>query len=518
MNYSPPIPPRDRTVNYDGTRAHSRELSPRQSLENFLRFCREHYPAKHYVLFLLGHGVVVGNDIFLFDEHVEERTGTGSLSLVELGVVLNDFAWEVRGQDSEFELVGFHSCSVSSLEVAYELQGTARYMLASEGPAFVGSWPYRQILIRLFNALSKFGPDVDVKTTLEKIFYDCLFNSADFLLAGYSYDLCLCNLGKVSGIGPYIEKLSEALREGLESCLVRNLILLAHWKSQSYWEENYTDLADFCFCLNRLCEEYLCLHCPPQSMTGLLREIISAGEDLIGQLRREKDGGDMVGQLAKGEAEQDERGGQPKGEEKIVVRAEFFGPAYQYSRGLAVYFPWSRPSEDSQIMEEYEKYKFEKTSWLKFLNKYFDTTLRKTRNDEDAEEQRRHADDDPCKFYEDACRPGGKAEESAAPETQGPAEAGEQQTQASQEDDERRFLELLEDVASLVYNQEGQPGTLFALAKPDVTDPTGDASTSLSVKNYPRDTRSRATRGSSASEGEKAVPLSKAFIGMFRND
>src|ERR1044072_2772027 len=98
---------------------------------------------------MLGHGVVVGNDIFMLDEHATEQT----LTLTSLGKILAEFKHSIELEGSAFDLVSFHSCSVSSLEVAYELQGTAKYMLASQGPAFVGSWPYRQILVRIFNSL-----------------------------------------------------------------------------------------------------------------------------------------------------------------------------------------------------------------------------------------------------------------------------------------------------------------------------------------------------------------------------
>ena len=75
----------------------------------------------------------------------------------EMGDVLSEFKEKLDEQEHKptFELVSFHSCSVSSLEVAYELKDTANYMLASQGPTFVGSWPYRQILIRIFNDLEQ---------------------------------------------------------------------------------------------------------------------------------------------------------------------------------------------------------------------------------------------------------------------------------------------------------------------------------------------------------------------------
>ncbi|HEX7957393.1 MAG TPA: clostripain-related cysteine peptidase, partial [Pyrinomonadaceae bacterium] len=332
------------------------ERPPRESLEDFLRFCAKEYPARRYMLFILGHGVVVGNDFFLFDEHVDEETdedaeevsaepaaaadakgGDGaarppagrkrgrsgnSLSLKGLGEVLRNFKRDYIKKDSEFELLGFHSCSMSGLEVCYELRDTANYLLASQGPAFVGSWPYKQILMRVFNDLNsplltvgdlsdgrlatrlKAGGDAatdflrgrlsegtrallgrheagrapelglvrglarelnevlkdgsllsagpfpaprpgaragsprresrerlaalfpevgvaprvdarDVKDLVTKVFYYILYNSYDFQLAGYSFDLCLCDLTKVGEAGEAVSRLSAALKAAL---------------------------------------------------------------------------------------------------------------------------------------------------------------------------------------------------------------------------------------------------------------------------------------------------------------
>src|SRR5215218_8477880 len=44
----------------------SRDRDPKESLGDFLNFCRENYPARHYMLFLIGHGLAVGDDLFLF--------------------------------------------------------------------------------------------------------------------------------------------------------------------------------------------------------------------------------------------------------------------------------------------------------------------------------------------------------------------------------------------------------------------------------------------------------------------
>src|SRR5438045_5227136 len=165
------------------------------------------------MLFILGHGLVVGNDMFLFDEHAEKP----SLSLRDLGEVLNAFKETINKDRQEGEpeknlsLLGFHSCSMSSIEVAYELQGTAKYMLASQGPEFVGSWPYTQILVRIFRYLGQ----AELEETVTKIFQYCYFNSYDFQLAGYSSHLCLCDLDKVADTQDQIKNLVALLTDVL---------------------------------------------------------------------------------------------------------------------------------------------------------------------------------------------------------------------------------------------------------------------------------------------------------------
>ena len=79
-NYKQPIPPSSRTRE---SMAAGQEPGPKESLTSFLEFCRKSYPAKRYMLFILGHGLVVGNDMFLFDEHAAQQ----SLSLRDMGEV-----------------------------------------------------------------------------------------------------------------------------------------------------------------------------------------------------------------------------------------------------------------------------------------------------------------------------------------------------------------------------------------------------------------------------------------------
>jgi hypothetical protein len=359
------------------------EQGPESSLRNFLKFCSDHYPAENYMLFILGHGLVVGNEVFLFDESAP----TQSLSLTTLGDIFSRFKADIKtnvGPQAEFQLVSFHSCSMSSLEVAYELKGTANYMLAAQCPTSVGSWPYRQILIRVLNDIEE--KQTDVRKTLSKIFHYCLYNHFDFHLAGFSLDLCLCDLTKTAGIKEELSNLSRELIAGLSDEAdprAVDFILLAHWDSQSYWGEMYTDLYDFCFCLRKRCLAAI------EQDKAVGRE--SATLDRIQEACKK-----MTDRL------------EPKSNEspdQLIVKSAFVGPAYQYAHGLSVYFPWNQPFQSKFWLTQYGAYKLmaredmpgpetekgngektlgqqEKPSWKDFLQEYFDKTMRKTRYEE----------------------------------------------------------------------------------------------------------------------------------------
>lgn len=351
--------------------------SPETSLGGFLEFCSKHYPARHYILFILGHGLVVGNDVFLYDEDAPVH----SLSLKTLGVILNEFkdGLKQRVENAQFELVSFHSCSMSSLEVAYELQDTANYMLAAQCPTSVGAFPYRQIVMRVLNDLNRGRKDIE--TTLSRIFDYCMYNSFDFQLAGYSFDLSLCDLRKTGGIKRALSKLSKALIGGLKtSAAATDAILLAHWDAQSYWAEMYTDLYDFCDCLKRRCGRAVNQYESGSKDRTALEGIQAACQEMTTVLERK----------AKSASDQ------------LIVRSDFVGPAFQYAHGLSVYFPWSQPFRSQFWTEQYGEYKLmadgdapkdetkeqtrqrlrENPSWRDFLKVYFHKTMRKTRHQE----------------------------------------------------------------------------------------------------------------------------------------
>jgi len=231
------------SANYDAAPAD-------QALTHFLEFSRERYPADQYMLFLVGHGLIVGRDGFLPDEHPDS-----SIGLVQLGKIIRNFSKEIGKSGGKLELIGMHSCSMSAVEVAYQLKGTANYMIGSEGFSFVGAWPYRRMLQKIFNAVNDTKKEIKVVELLKDVHALCFHNTADLIFAGYSSDLCLITLEpeRVEALSNPMEALTKALIAGLNDDRCKELILLAHWKSQSYYQELYTDLYDFCLCLSESC-------------------------------------------------------------------------------------------------------------------------------------------------------------------------------------------------------------------------------------------------------------------------
>src|SRR5262249_51186720 len=109
----------------------------------------------------------------------------------------------------------------------------------------------RGLLRKAFQGEIKSASEFAIREMFKKIFFYCIYNSYDFQLAGYSHELALCDLTKVqepeTGLTAILKELTGALRGGVEEPEVRDLILLAHWDAQSYWQESYIDMYDFCF-------------------------------------------------------------------------------------------------------------------------------------------------------------------------------------------------------------------------------------------------------------------------------
>jgi hypothetical protein len=357
-------------------------IGAHQALKNFVGYCREQHKAENYMLFLVGHGMIVGNDAFLPDE-----APVSALTLKGLDKILSSFTKEVKKEGGSFQLLALHSCSMSGVEVAFQLKGTANWLISSEGTSYVGCWPYRQILKSVFNSIGE-EPDVqkngeksennnDSKfkspaEVVETIYFLTLYTTRDYILGKYSLDLSMCSLAPnvVNRIKKPLQELVLSLVKGLKKDVkVKEQIQLAHLESQSYWGEEYTDLYDFCKCLlaKRL----------GLSISSSHLGISETDDKLAASCL------DVMRVLT------------PKQElerfDGLIVHSDNYGWKYQYSHGLSIYFPWSAPLGDPNVsvLGQYAGYAFTKKftpkkSWLRFLETYWDETMRVHRMVEDS--------------------------------------------------------------------------------------------------------------------------------------
>jgi hypothetical protein len=442
------------------------EVGADKSLKNFIEYCVENHPANHYILFLIGHGMIVGNDAFLPDD-----TPNSGISLEQLEDLLKPF--KAEGKASTLELLGLHSCSMSSIEIAFQLQGLANYMIGQQGPSFVGSWPYRQLLKRIFTTVDEAKDnDIDIQKLVEKLYLLSLYNSTDFMLAGYSSDMALCNLQPeiVNGLTESLQKLVKLLRNALGKApdetvvsqkggqdpikaLIVSLIGRAHAESQSYWGESYTDLYDFCDCLSTACKNVngALANQPLQKLINACEEVKKALATNLAEERSERF-------------------------QNLVVRSEYFGWRFQHSHGLSIYFPWAEPLEvenipetpitatprrgeqstaltsKKSIMDRYQNYKFtlafaDGYAWCDFLRSYFDGTQRALRNGQPSAEVLRIVGlDGPAEFIRTSAAAGSSSL------------SDDHKTTAEFSDDHKTTAEQGAGIFSSIKNFHTQPG------------------------------------------------------------
>ena len=114
------------------------------TLYGFFDWAVSECPAEHYLLIFWGHS---RGQFGMFGDSDPFDYTAQTLTLEELG---NALIAAKRSLQKAVDVIAFKDCFMANLEVAYELNGLADYLLASPGLVPVEGWPYEDI----FNALS----------------------------------------------------------------------------------------------------------------------------------------------------------------------------------------------------------------------------------------------------------------------------------------------------------------------------------------------------------------------------
>lgn len=310
------------------------------TLYNFISFCLEEYKADHYMVVLSGHAGGTERGYLLKDE-----SSSRSLTLNELKQVFKKVKSDRKGK--LIDVVGMDNCLMSMAEICYELRGLAEFVVGCESVSPASGWPYRQILERLAQqvAAPKSGARQPPAVEAAKAIVEEYINYySTYWVAGLSVTQSALNLKKVDELNRHVNGLASAMERELKrewkdntgkrtppkKRTFENSLLLAHWEAQSYNGEQFVDLYDFCDCLeNRVNEPEIVKRCRE------LKKFI---------------------------------------ETEFVLISCYCGPAYQYSHGVSMYFPWA------QVAPSYWNLGFVRQSkdngWGSFLQTYTRLTRR----------------------------------------------------------------------------------------------------------------------------------------------
>lgn len=294
------------------------------TLLRFLFWGIDNFEADKYMVVLSGHGSGAVGD-FLRDD-----SSGGSLTVAALGEIFTLLNQKLGGRS--LDILGLDSCLMSMAEVYCELSGKANIVIGAEGYEPNTGWPYRNV----FEPLVK-DPDIEARQYAKLIVDKYANYYFDYSLNGVSVDLAACDCDSliVEGLIKKVKTLVSAMKKTLtgrdkaQRDRLRDAIVLAHWNAQTYKFDQYADLHDFCDMLAEHTGEVT-----GQSFNTISKKALDVSKYI---------------------------------DQKVVLNSRYSGPAFQYSYGLSVYFPWAMCSK------EYPELTFaDKTEWGSFLELFID--------------------------------------------------------------------------------------------------------------------------------------------------
>jgi hypothetical protein len=298
-----------------------------QTLTDFIQWGITNYPSDRRMIIILGHGD--GTSI-AWDMMPQDITRSSELSVNKLSMALTIPVKGQRKQHEIFDIIGFNSCQMGTLEIYHHLKGLADFGVHSEGGSPKENWPY----CRIIGGLQQ-HPDLASRKVVELIVQEFVDRYSDFEeKCREDIDIAACEIDKAPALVNDVDDLAKLLLTRLTANKTRNpnLHLIenlnrAREKCQSYdvGDFQFVDLSDFC---KQLCN-------------------IPSGEEPDKELRS------ICDQII-------------KDVEAMAFLAAPFTLA-PCSHGLSIYFPKS----GSKVVPEYQnRLEIKSISWRKFLEKY----------------------------------------------------------------------------------------------------------------------------------------------------
>lgn len=341
-------------------------------IEDFIEMVLNNYKAKKYALIFSGHGDGVIGRTLLRDENPDTV-----LDLKDLAKLLERLQpKDKNGKKRKFDLLGFDSCLMNMLEVGYEFKDAAKVLVASEGNIPCSGWEYDLILSDLISRKGSFD-ERDFGKSIVRQFTEC---NLDYAIGGRSVNIAACDLTNIDALYEAVQKFARHINALLdlpikagggvteEEAKMNKTIrekfidwmLLSHYESQTFMHGQAVDIIDFIYNLLLRFRKSVLEHEHFGNISNSkLKSRIERKIDLIFDDFVKID--DAVN----------------KGSDSFILASCFVGAEYQFSKGVSVFFPWTRMALNL-IYTKYSKLKFNrKKNWLKLIDKFTALTMRK---------------------------------------------------------------------------------------------------------------------------------------------
>ena len=318
-----------------GWKARETDTGEPLNLLEFIRWGIGQFPARYFMVILLGHGGSNIDDDFL----LRDENPANSLNILELRYIFE----QLEADQRMIHILGMDTCLMSMAELCFELnRASVKYLVGSEGFSPNTGWPYKEILGALKDQI-RTNPDGATPEWLSKrILEDYNTFYRPYINGGIAVDQSILEVNKIDEVKKRMFTLCGALLAEIGAGELdygkpkQNALVLAHWDAQSYNGELFVDLHDF---LDRLIARYVQVGAQGSRVVPLCRDVKTAIEAL-------------------------------------VVKTCVAGAAFQFSFGISIYFPWAI------LSPRYANLAFPKESlWLDFLRKYHIKTRRPSRDE-----------------------------------------------------------------------------------------------------------------------------------------
>jgi len=315
-----------------GWKARETDTGEPLNLLEFIRWGIAQFPARYFMVILLGHGGTNVNEDFL----LRDENPPNALNVLELRYIFE----QLEADQRMIHILGMDTCLMNMAEVTFELnRASVEYLVSSEGFSPNTGWPYQEILHALREQIRTNAAGATPDWLAKRIVQEYIEFYTPYINGGIAVDQAVLEVKKIDEVKKKMFSLCGALLDEIAAGELnynkpkQNALILAHWEAQSYNGELFVDLHDFC---DRLIVRY--------------KQVGDEGR--VVQLCKEVN----------------------KAIEALVLKSCVAGAAFQFSYGISIYFPWA------VLSPRYANLAFPKeTRWLDFLRQYHFITRRPSR-------------------------------------------------------------------------------------------------------------------------------------------